>query len=112
MFLGLSGPLTTAVTCNTLKHIHLTWFCNLIVSHCVPCLAAILDDQSACGRGERLALALARENINSLMEGPAHARVEVDIFELQRDSQYETTDTSEYAFTHLHIQGVYSWRSL
>uniref|UniRef100_W5L4R2 Glutamate receptor n=1 Tax=Astyanax mexicanus TaxID=7994 RepID=W5L4R2_ASTMX len=44
--------------------------------------AAILDDQSACGRGERLALALARENINSLMEGP-----------LQRDSQYETTDT-------------------
>ncbi|XP_049332171.1 glutamate receptor ionotropic, kainate 5 isoform X2 [Astyanax mexicanus] len=56
-------------------------------------MAAILDDQSACGRGERLALALARENINSLMEGPALARVEVDIFELQRDSQYETTDT-------------------
>ncbi|KTG06234.1 hypothetical protein cypCar_00001571 [Cyprinus carpio] len=56
-------------------------------------LAAILDDQSACGRGERLALALARENINSVMEGPARARVEVDIFELQRDSQYETTDT-------------------
>uniref|UniRef100_A0A8C1Q9H1 Glutamate receptor n=1 Tax=Cyprinus carpio TaxID=7962 RepID=A0A8C1Q9H1_CYPCA len=55
--------------------------------------AAILDDQSACGRGERLALALARENINSVMEGPARARVEVDIFELQRDSQYETTDT-------------------
>lgn len=55
--------------------------------------AAILDDQSACGRGERLALALARENINSVME--ARARVEVDIFELQRDSQYETTDTSE-----------------
>lgn len=57
--------------------------------------AAILDDQSACGRGERLALALARENINSAMEGPSRARVEVDIFELQRDSQYETTDTSE-----------------
>uniref|UniRef100_A0A672SR87 Glutamate receptor n=1 Tax=Sinocyclocheilus grahami TaxID=75366 RepID=A0A672SR87_SINGR len=55
--------------------------------------SAILDDQSACGRGERLALALARENINSVMEGPARARVEVDIFELQRDSQYETTDT-------------------
>uniref|UniRef100_A0A8C1X9L5 Glutamate receptor n=1 Tax=Cyprinus carpio TaxID=7962 RepID=A0A8C1X9L5_CYPCA len=55
--------------------------------------AAILDDQSACGRGERLALALARENINSVMEGPSRARVEVDIFELQRDSQYETTDT-------------------
>ncbi|KAM9807251.1 glutamate receptor ionotropic, kainate 5 isoform X1 [Syngnathus typhle] len=56
-------------------------------------LAAILDDQSVCGRGERLALSLARENINSLMEGPARARVEVDIYELQKDSQYDTTDT-------------------
>ncbi|CAL8247461.1 unnamed protein product [Lota lota] len=56
-------------------------------------MAAILDDQSVCGRGERLALALARENINSLMEGPARARVEVDIYELQKDSQYDTTDT-------------------
>lgn len=77
--------------------------------------AAILDDQSACGRGERLALALARENINSAMEGPARARVEVDIFELQRDSQYETTDTSEsvtqtrklcYVNEHVCDQGV------
>uniref|UniRef100_A0A4W6BIL8 Glutamate receptor n=1 Tax=Lates calcarifer TaxID=8187 RepID=A0A4W6BIL8_LATCA len=56
-------------------------------------LAAILDDQSVCGRGERLALSLARENINSVMEGPARARVEVDIYELQKDSQYDTTDT-------------------
>ncbi|XP_062848801.1 glutamate receptor ionotropic, kainate 5 [Trichomycterus rosablanca] len=56
-------------------------------------MAAILDDHSACGRGERLALALARENINSLLEGPARARVDVDVFELQKDSQYETTDT-------------------
>ncbi|XP_068612623.1 glutamate receptor ionotropic, kainate 5 [Brachionichthys hirsutus] len=56
-------------------------------------MAAILDDQSVCGRGERLALALARENINSIMEGPARARVEVDIYELQKDSQYDTTDT-------------------
>ncbi|KAG7216937.1 hypothetical protein INR49_001591, partial [Caranx melampygus] len=55
--------------------------------------AAILDDQSVCGRGERLALALARENINSVMEGPARARVEVDIYELTKDSQYDTTDT-------------------
>lgn len=61
----------------------------------LPYLAAILDDQSVCGRGERLALALARENINSVMEGPARARVEVDIYELQKDSQYDTTDTSE-----------------
>ncbi|XP_061530311.1 glutamate receptor ionotropic, kainate 5 isoform X1 [Phycodurus eques] len=56
-------------------------------------MAAILDDQSVCGRGERLALSLARENINSLMDDPARARVEVDIFELQKDSQYDTTDT-------------------
>uniref|UniRef100_A0A8C7JBF0 Glutamate receptor n=1 Tax=Oncorhynchus kisutch TaxID=8019 RepID=A0A8C7JBF0_ONCKI len=55
--------------------------------------AAILDDQSVCGRGERLALALARENINSIFEGQSRARVEVDIFELQKDSQYDTTDT-------------------
>uniref|UniRef100_A0AAQ4P3L4 Glutamate receptor n=1 Tax=Gasterosteus aculeatus aculeatus TaxID=481459 RepID=A0AAQ4P3L4_GASAC len=54
---------------------------------------AILDDQSVCGRGERLALALARENINSVMEAPSRARVEVDIYELQKDSQYDTTDT-------------------
>nr|XP_046273930.1 glutamate receptor ionotropic, kainate 5-like isoform X2 [Scatophagus argus] len=54
---------------------------------------AILDDQSVCGRGERLALALARENINSLMEGSSQARVEVDVYELQNDSQYTTTDT-------------------
>ncbi|XP_023380499.1 glutamate receptor ionotropic, kainate 5 [Pteropus vampyrus] len=58
-------------------------------------MAAILDDQTVCGRGERLALALAREQINGIIEVPAKARVEVDIFELQRDSQYETTDTSE-----------------
>ncbi|KAL3059697.1 hypothetical protein OYC64_014321 [Pagothenia borchgrevinki] len=56
-------------------------------------MAAILDDQSVCGRGERLALSLARENINSAMEGPARTRVEVDIYELQKDSQYDTTDT-------------------
>ncbi|XP_029307668.1 glutamate receptor ionotropic, kainate 5 isoform X2 [Cottoperca gobio] len=56
-------------------------------------MAAILDDQSVCGRGERLALSLARENINSALEGPARARVEVDIYELQKDSQYDTTDT-------------------
>lgn len=68
----------------------------------LPYLAAILDDQSVCGRGERLALALARENINSVMEGPARARVEVDIYELQKDSQYDTTDTSECCPHHKH----------
>lgn len=67
----------------------------MVPSPCVPS-AAILDDQTVCGRGERLALALAREQINGIIEVPAKARVEVDIFELQRDSQYETTDTSEW----------------
>uniref|UniRef100_A0A3P9AE67 Glutamate receptor n=1 Tax=Esox lucius TaxID=8010 RepID=A0A3P9AE67_ESOLU len=71
-----------------LLSIHFSSF--LLVTMAPP---AILDDQSVCGRGERLALALARENINSVMEGGARARVEVDIFELQKDSQYETTDT-------------------
>uniref|UniRef100_A0A8C6MCN5 Glutamate receptor n=1 Tax=Nothobranchius furzeri TaxID=105023 RepID=A0A8C6MCN5_NOTFU len=56
-------------------------------------MAALLDDPSVCGRGERLALALARENINNQMEGSAQARVEVDVYELQKDSQYDTTDT-------------------
>ncbi|TMS01354.1 Glutamate receptor ionotropic, kainate 5, partial [Larimichthys crocea] len=56
-------------------------------------MAAILDDQSVCGHGERLALALARENINSLMAETSQARVEVDVYELQKDSQYDTTDT-------------------
>lgn len=48
-----------------------------------------------CGHGERLALALARENINSLMAETSQARVEVDVYELQKDSQYDTTDTSK-----------------
>lgn len=38
-----------------------------------------------CVAAQRLALALAREQINGIIEVPAKARVEVDIFELQRD---------------------------
>lgn len=66
--------------------------------------AALLDDQSVCGRGERLALALARENINSQMVDSSQARVEVDVYELEKDSQYDTTDTSKicrWAFVHV-----------
>lgn len=70
--------------------------------------AAILDDQSVCGRGERLALALARENINNQMEGSAQARVEVDVYELQKDSQYDTTDTSKPRHS-LWLQVTYSY---
>ncbi|EHH59628.1 hypothetical protein EGM_09783 [Macaca fascicularis] len=42
-------------------------------------MAAILDDQTVCGRGERLALALAREQINGIIEVPAKARVELHL---------------------------------
>lgn len=63
--------------------------------------AAILDDQTLCGRGERLALALARENVNSLMETSSQPRVEVDVYELKNDSQYTTTDTSESQYESL-----------
>lgn len=31
-----------------------------------------------------------------MLEGPARARVDVEVFELQKDSQYETTDTSKF----------------
>lgn len=73
---------------------------SILFARTSHCSAAILDDRSACGRGERLALALARENINSVLEGPARARVDVEVFELQKDSQYETTDTSKsYPYT-------------
>lgn len=37
------------------------------------------------------------------MEGPARARVEVDIYELQKDSQYDTTDTSECCRDRKHL---------
>ena len=68
--------------------------------------AAILDEQASCGRGERLALALARENINSLLEDAARGRVEVDVYDLPRDSQYHTTETSRYPTPHHRDQEV------
>lgn len=61
-----------------------------------PPPAAILDERSGCGRGERLALALAREQVNG--GSPPPARLELDVYELPRDSQYETTDTSEWGW--------------
>lgn len=87
--MGLLGSrLKTSVKC--LKALV---FCDLLLLLFFV-VAAILDDQSSCGRGERLALALARENINGEMLGSPRGRVEVDVYELQRDSQYETTETS------------------
>lgn len=97
MSIGLINALLLIVCAYSLpvQHHSSVSFPPLLHLSLLPSIAAILDDQSVCGRGERLALALARENINSVMEGPARARVEVDIYELQKDSQYDTTDTSK-----------------
>uniref|UniRef100_A0A8D2MTW3 Glutamate receptor, ionotropic, kainate 4 n=1 Tax=Zonotrichia albicollis TaxID=44394 RepID=A0A8D2MTW3_ZONAL len=54
---------------------------------------AILDDPMECSRGERLSITLAKNRINRAPERAGKARVEVDIFELLRDSEYETAET-------------------
>ncbi|KAL0994606.1 hypothetical protein UPYG_G00124760 [Umbra pygmaea] len=56
-------------------------------------LAAVLDDPMECSRGERLAITLAKEGINHVSKLSLMGKVEVDIFELLRDSEYETGDT-------------------
>ncbi len=63
--------------------------------NCVP--AAILDDPMECSRGERLAITLAKESINRSSNRSTTGKLEVDIFELLRDSEYETGETSEYS---------------
>lgn len=60
---------------------------------CLP-TAAILDDPMECSRGERLSITLAKNRINRTPERLGKAKVEVDIFELLRDSEYETAETS------------------
>uniref|UniRef100_A0A6Q2XVX6 Glutamate receptor n=1 Tax=Esox lucius TaxID=8010 RepID=A0A6Q2XVX6_ESOLU len=56
-------------------------------------IAAVLDDPMECSRGERLAITLAKEGINHVSNLSVMGKVEVDIFELLRDSEYETGDT-------------------
>ncbi|XP_070346170.1 glutamate receptor ionotropic, kainate 4 isoform X2 [Equus asinus] len=56
-------------------------------------IAAILDDPMECSRGERLSITLAKNRINRAPERLGKAKVEVDIFELLRDSEYETAET-------------------
>ncbi|MEE6508970.1 hypothetical protein FKM82_023554 [Ascaphus truei] len=46
-----------------------------------------------CSRGERLSITLAKDRINRTPERQGKARLEVDIFELLRDSEYETAET-------------------
>uniref|UniRef100_A0A8C5XXM4 Glutamate ionotropic receptor kainate type subunit 4 n=1 Tax=Microcebus murinus TaxID=30608 RepID=A0A8C5XXM4_MICMU len=63
-------------------------FCVWLLS-----LTAILDDPMECSRGERLSITLAKNRINRAPERLGKAKVEVDIFELLRDSEYETAET-------------------
>uniref|UniRef100_A0A8C6XYW5 Glutamate receptor n=1 Tax=Naja naja TaxID=35670 RepID=A0A8C6XYW5_NAJNA len=60
---------------------------------CLVFSAAILDDPMECSRGERLSITLAKNRINRAPERAGKAKVEVDIFELLRDSEYETAET-------------------
>lgn len=89
--------------------------CQNILSHflglslsswtlCVP--AAILDDPMECSRGERLAITLAKDNINRSSNRSTTGKLEVDIFELLRDSEYETGETSEYSNVLYHFWDV------
>lgn len=57
--------------------------------------AAILDDPMECNRGERLAITLAKENINKNTNRSTTGKLEMDIFELLRDSEYEMGETSK-----------------
>ncbi|TRY68154.1 hypothetical protein DNTS_030033 [Danionella cerebrum] len=52
--------------------------------------AAILDDPMECSRGERLAITLAKDNINRSSNRSTTGKLEVDIFELLRDNHYHT----------------------
>lgn len=48
-----------------------------------------------CSRGERLAITLAKNGINKSSNRSTTSKLEVDIFELLRDSEYEMGETSE-----------------
>ncbi|KAJ3590734.1 hypothetical protein NHX12_008683 [Muraenolepis orangiensis] len=54
---------------------------------------AILDDPMECSRGERLAITLAKDSINRSSNRSTTGKLEVDIFELLRDSEYEMGET-------------------
>ncbi|CAL8267714.1 unnamed protein product [Boreogadus saida] len=46
-----------------------------------------------CSRGERLAITLAKDSINRNSNRSTTGKLEVDIFELLRDSEYEMGET-------------------
>uniref|UniRef100_A0A4W5QJR2 Glutamate ionotropic receptor kainate type subunit 4 n=1 Tax=Hucho hucho TaxID=62062 RepID=A0A4W5QJR2_9TELE len=56
-------------------------------------VSAILDDPMECSRGERLAITLAKDSINRSSNRSTTGKLEVDIFELLRDSEYEMGET-------------------
>lgn len=61
--------------------------------HFLSLAAVVLDPQSWCGPAERLALALARQQISS-----QQVALELDHFQLHDDSHFSTTATSECCF--------------
>ncbi|XP_053125801.1 glutamate receptor ionotropic, kainate 4 isoform X2 [Hemicordylus capensis] len=71
----------------------LVWLMKIAASPHSLRIAAILDDPMECSRGERLSITLAKNQINRAPERVGKAKVEVDIFELLRDSEYETAET-------------------
>ncbi|XP_074158697.1 glutamate receptor ionotropic, kainate 4 isoform X1 [Sminthopsis crassicaudata] len=71
----------------------LVWLMTVASSPHALRIAAILDDPMECNRGERLSITLAKNRINRAPERVGKAKVEVDIFELLRDSEYETAET-------------------
>ncbi|XP_020648241.3 glutamate receptor ionotropic, kainate 4 isoform X1 [Pogona vitticeps] len=71
----------------------LVWLMKITASPHSLRIAAILDDPMECSRGERLSITLAKNRINRAPERVGKAKVEVDIFELLRDSEYETAET-------------------
>ncbi|KAM6431660.1 glutamate receptor ionotropic, kainate 4 isoform 3-T5 [Liasis olivaceus] len=71
----------------------LVWLMKIAASPHSLRIAAILDDPMECSRGERLSITLAKNQINRAPERAGKAKVEVDIFELLRDSEYETAET-------------------
>ncbi|XP_077161939.1 glutamate receptor ionotropic, kainate 4 isoform X1 [Paroedura picta] len=71
----------------------LVWLMEIAASPHSLRIAAILDDPMECSRGERLSITLAKNRINRAPERAGKAKVEVDIFELLRDSEYETAET-------------------
>ncbi|XP_073177352.1 glutamate receptor ionotropic, kainate 4 isoform X4 [Lepidochelys kempii] len=71
----------------------LVWLMKIAASPHSLRIAAILDDPMECSRGERLSITLAKNRINRAPERVGKAKVEVDIFELLRDSEYETAET-------------------